>query len=347
MRPDPRLLPRLVEFHAFDPMPLPGARSDLYLPFEQLVGRNVESALRANAEAVQRTAVVGPVGCGKSSLIEFAFRSIGEEFAPIWVSAAHENDRTVQQPSEFARHIIRIVVGWAREADRMDPRQRKQFLVETSRSLPARTDTRQHSFGLKAALSWLTPQYTREVTETLAEPEIERSQAVVIESLDRLVEVIHSQLGRVPVIIIDDSDRWLRGGREASVEPFFRETCRMLAERNWAVVLAIQPEYQEAAGFQEAMSEGYINRSIAVPMLPDPATLGRLLNYRIRECVDGAELNDVFTSAAIEHLYQRYANGGSLRSALTVVDQALSTTIDGRRDRIDEVAVDEAAAGLR
>jgi hypothetical protein len=59
MPPDPELLPRLVAFHAFDPMPLPGARSDLYLPFEQLVSSSIASALRANAQAVQRTVVIG------------------------------------------------------------------------------------------------------------------------------------------------------------------------------------------------------------------------------------------------------------------------------------------------
>ena len=139
MPPDPQLLPRLVEFHAFDPMPLPGARSQLYLPFEEPVGNKIESVLRANAREVQRTAVVGPIGCGKSSLIEFTIQSLGEDFAPIWVSAAHEDDRTVQQPSEFARHIIRMIVGWAREVNQMHPGQRDAFLSQTSRSLPART----------------------------------------------------------------------------------------------------------------------------------------------------------------------------------------------------------------
>lgn len=344
------LLARLSETHAFDPVALPGYRTDLYLPFERLLGGEVETALRLQARETQRIALIGPVGCGKSSLAEYAFGEIGEGFAPIWVSAAHEQERTVEEPGEFARHLIRVVVGWTEEIGAMTREQREAFLSETSRMLPSRSSSRRQSFGLKAALGWLSPEYSEEIVETLANPELERSQAAVVESLDRLVELILDDLERVPIVIVDDSDRWLRiengPDRSGAVEPFFRETCRMLAERNWAVVVAVHPDYLSAPGFQEARRQGYLNRVLEVPRLPEAAALERLLTHRIESRVDDASAVDVFETEAIEQLYAYYVASANLRLALTIVDQALREAVDGDVERISASEIHEAALGI-
>src|SRR5207249_3625923 len=156
-------------------------------------------------------------------------------------------------------HLIREIIGWARDIKAMSNEERNAFLADTSAVLPARSRSHKQSFSLKMAL-WLEPSMSDEVEETLADPEIERNRGDWVDSLDRLVELINEDMRRVPVVIIDDSDRWLRlesNDRDNLLNAFFSDTCRMLAERNWAVVMAIHPEYCAAGSFREALQNGW------------------------------------------------------------------------------------------
>ncbi len=60
------------------------------------------------------------------------------------------------------------------------------------------------STTLAFALKWIEPRWSREIEQTLADPEIERARGDFIASLDRLIELIHEDLDRKPVLIIDD-----------------------------------------------------------------------------------------------------------------------------------------------
>jgi ABC-type lipoprotein export system ATPase subunit len=56
--------------NAFDSMPLPGARRALYVSFEELMESSIEASVRRDVKAARRVALIGPVGSGKSSLID-------------------------------------------------------------------------------------------------------------------------------------------------------------------------------------------------------------------------------------------------------------------------------------
>ena len=61
------LLELLDRANAFEPVPLPGNRRSMYVPFEELLAGNYERRLARDLRACRRTALIGPIGTGKSS----------------------------------------------------------------------------------------------------------------------------------------------------------------------------------------------------------------------------------------------------------------------------------------
>ena len=361
------LLRELDGSHAFDPIALPGQRALLYVPFEELVSGRHEGRVLDALRNTHRIALVAPIGAGKSSLIEYVVTLDAETFAPIWVSASHEDTRVLKDPPEFARHLIRQVVGWARGIRAMTEDERRAFLVETSRTLPSRTRRSRQSFSLKLALGWIEPGVSREVEETLADPEVDRNRADFVDSLDRLITLVREDLQRTPVVVIDDSDRWLRlatADREALLDGFFGDTCRMLAERNWAVIMAVHPEYCAAPAFRRALANGYFGVQIDVPQIRDAAGIKQVFDVRIRIAAQAAAerlameagtrpvaavagADDVFEAGFESILFRYYrATGGNLRSVLTVAQQALQEAIGMDEAVVGNASLREAVLAL-
>ena len=314
---------------------------------------------------------MGPIGSGKSSLIEYVFGQGDDDLAPIWVEAAHQDESVLTDPPEFARNLIRAIVGWAREAGAMDEGDRRAFLEQTSRTLPNRTQSSKQSSSFKLALRWIGPEWAREVAETMADPEIERGREDFIASLDRLVDLIVEDLGRTPVVVIDDSDRWLRlesGRRDPLLTAFFTDTCRMLAERNWVLVMAIHPEYCATAAFRTAAANGYFNVQLGVPMIDRSEAIRAIFDARIRTLsnalaetnlleagisaadIDGvrtASVDDVFEPGFETILFEFYAaNEGNLRTVLTVAQQATQEAIGLGESMVSAASVREATLAL-
>lgn len=362
------LLAVLHSRHAFEPVAQPGHRGQLYVPFEKLVGGRHEALLSDSFRATERVALIGPIGSGKSSLLEYVTRAGAEQLAPIWVSVGHESDVILRDPSEFARHLILEVIRWARDSRTMTVEQRHAILNQTTSTLPTTSRTVRQDFSLSLALGWLEPGISREVEETVAVPPVERARGEFITSLDRLVDLVRSDLGRVPILLIDDSDRWLRldgNVRDAVLEGFFVDTCRMLAERNWAVAMAIHPDYCSTTAYRTAAGNGYFTIQRGMPTLETPAVLGSLLaararsvaedenEYRsLREGRDPIPPVAVPADAAFENgcdvLLHKYYEGSdrNLRAVLTVVQQALSEAVGLGETRITVAALRESALSL-
>jgi hypothetical protein len=305
-------------------------------------------------------------------MVEYVLGQGGDDFAPIWVSAGHEGERTLKDPPEFARHLIREIVGWARDAGQMSEDGRREFLLETSSTLGSRSMARKQTLSLKLAVSWIEPGWSNEVEETLGDPEVERNRGDYIASLDRLVTLIQEDLGRTPVVIIDDSDRWLRlpnGDRDALLEAFFADTCRMLAERNWSIVMAVHPEYCAAPAFRDASANGFLNVQLDVARISRPESIRTLLERRFDAVVASAEeqqlfelgldprdlpeagqasVDDVFEDGYEALLLEHYdASDSNLRAVLTVTQQALQETINLDEAVITNAAIRDAALSLR
>jgi hypothetical protein len=368
---DVSALRTLNAMHAFDPVPLRGYRTSFYLPFEEMTGAKTESKLGTDIANGQRVAVVGPIGCGKSSLIEYVLATRSTDLAPIWISAAHEGEGTLTDPPEFARHLIRQIVGWATETRQMSREEREAHLAASSRVHASRASTRKTTLSLKLALGWLEPGISDEVTETLANPEVERSRGDYVGSLDRLIELIHDDLRRTPVLVIDDTDLWLRFDgevRERVLNAFFLDTARMLAERNWAIVFGVHPEYCALAAFRTASQNGWLSTEVSVPELTSPDSIAALLDLRVRTCLDAAteaemleegvppELfadvaalgaDDVFESGYEDVLFAAYRQAdANLRIVLTVAQHALQDTFALGEARVSAAALREASLRL-
>src|SRR5262245_50493688 len=188
---DSALLRWLEYTHAFDPVPIPGFRTSLYVPFEQLTEKPCESRVARAVVSSQRTAVIGPVGCGKSSLVEYVLATErATSLAPLWVSAAHEGDETLVDPVEFARHMIRQIVRWADQVGAMTSEDVVATRAESASTYARATRMRADTIGLRLALKWIEPRWSREVAQTLADPKVTRSRTDFVDSLDRLVELI-------------------------------------------------------------------------------------------------------------------------------------------------------------
>lgn len=362
------LLAVLQARQAFAPVAQPGYRTHLYVPFEELVGGRHESLLRESFENTQRVALIGPIGSGKSSLIEYVTSTGADVFAPIWISVGHESDEMLRDPPEFARHLIREVVRWARDSQAMADEQRRALLAETTPTLPTVMHAQRQDFSLKLALGWLNPGFGHELEETVADPAVERNRGEFVASLDRLVELIRDDLDRVPIVIIDDSDRWLRLDgtlRDTLLDGFFVDTCRMLAERNWAVAMAIHPDYCATRGYREGAGNGYFTVQHGMPQLESPNALRQLFAVRIQSVAEAeteyraleegvdpippitVEVVDVFEEGFDALLHEYYeASGQNLRAVLTVAQQALLETVGLGEELVSLASLRDAALGL-
>jgi hypothetical protein len=338
------LLQALDAWRVFESMPLPGQRTPLYVPFEHLSGVECERQLTDAVVDIRRVAVVGPVGSGKSSLIEYVFSQTSEPLAPLLVSAAHEGVTTLTDPTEFARHVIRQTVRWADEVGAMDAEEQHAALTSTALRYGASSASASYSVGVKLAAKWIEPSWSREVVNTLADPEVERSRAEFVESLSRLVELIYGW-GRTPVLIIDDFDIWVNvaaNGDQASLDAFFVHTCRMLSERNWGIVLSVQPEFCGLASFRDARAQGFLNDQVELPHL-SPSSLRRILDERISYAaesadeqaqVEGSDVRlapansaDVFDEGFEEFLFTGYRRDWNIRPVLRIAESALRASV--------------------
>ena len=226
------LLALLSRESAFDPTPLPTDLAALHVPFDTLTsGHETEGALRAAAHSSGRVALVGPMGSGKSSVLAHVFQP-DEGFAPIQVSVAPEHEETVTEPGAFAQHVVRVVSTWAADVEMLSEKEREQLLraVSDRRVLPSRSAGTRG--GIAVQLPWLAKaELARELRSELQTSEgIARSAAEQLAALSRMFGLIRT-VELTPVLVIDDSDRWLLRGepRPDIVAAFFGRIVRELS----------------------------------------------------------------------------------------------------------------------
>jgi hypothetical protein len=353
------LLRALDARRVLESMPLPGTRSDLFVPFGRLAGVGVEETVRPSLADLRRIALVGAVGSGKSSLLEYVLLTTADPLAPLWVSAGHEGERTLTDPTEFARHVIRQIVRWAAPLGRMTTTEERAALVSTSAKQPSATTATSQAIGLKIAAGWLEPSWSREVVNTLVDPEVERSRSDFVDSLRDLVELIHAW-GLRPILIIDDFDIWVStavGGDESKIGMFFEQTCRMLAELNWGVVVSVQPEYCGLPSFVAAREQRYLNERIELPQL-DASALRKIFDERVIHAVTSenelatatgkperlaaSSAYDVFEPGFEHVLHGRYRLDWNIRPVLGIAETALRNAI-AEGDELVSIAALRAA----
>lgn len=340
------LIRKLIEVHALNPTPRGDEIVEFYVPFDDLLGnKRTEASLLEAMNTGTRAAILGPSGCGKSSLCEWVLGAPGDAFAATRVPVAVERDETVTDPQAFAQHVIRTVSKNAVDSALISKQQRDHILRGSGDRIvrPGRETTKKSGLGLPHWL--LKGELANEVTSYMESIDQPRSTTSVVDALEYLANLIASH-DLQPVFVIDDSDAWLtvEGVRDRSsiVNDFFGRVLRMMAELPCGLVVAVHNEYLGTVGFGQA--EGFLERMIQVPRLPDPETAARLVERRIQTCDETATWASVFSGEAVGALFGYYAGAGqhSVRKLLQAAQSGLHLAAEGDADTVTEEMVDSA-----
>jgi hypothetical protein len=340
------LIRRLIDARAFNPTPIGDEIIEFYVPFDDLLGyERTESALTQAMNTGARVAIVGPSGCGKSSLCEWVLGAPSGAFAATRIPVAIERDETVTDPQAFAQHVIRIVSKQAAETELISKSDREAILRGSGDRMvrPGRQVTKKTGLGLP---DWLLKgELAREVTDYMESIDQPRSTTTILEALEYLINLIaHHDLR--PVFVIDDSDSWLNvdGVRDRStlITNFFGRVLRMMAQLPCGLVVAVHNEYLGTPGYSQA--EGFLERRIDVPELPDQEGVARLVDHRIKTCDDSATCHDVFDTSAIHALFGYYkgAGLGSLRKVMQTAQTGLHLAYDAGAEHVTAETLESA-----
>ena len=236
---------------------------------------------------------------------------------------------------EIQRHIARARTGCAQRGPnpRSRPSARRTVLLpqigsptrssnslDDTRSMcrpsrsPARDGVSRRGADARAisgsVSAWLKGELAKEVgrqteTETLISL-WEKTEVIAL-----ILERIHGDLLQ-PVIVFDDSDRWLATTDSETVSVFFHEVVRWLTDLPAAVVVATHSRYLELGAARTDPPEvdllEFLDMRIVIPRVPSAATLARILERRIARNIEDtshahATLSDAVTEQAVEALF--------------------------------------------
>lgn len=340
---------------AFDPEPPPSELAACHTPHRSLGGEDVEGQMTELLVRFARVGVVGPVGCGKTSLARFVAES-SATLAPIYLNVAAEDHDKVSTPRGFLELLVSHLADAAAEAsgggawlqDRL--LRRGQPTADLAGVERGRT--------LKLGASWLASgSVASDLVKTLPPREAYRTIGQMAGPANEALDAIRAhQL--VPVLVADDTDRLLRlpgDDGEALFQAFFGEVLRALVDQlyDFALVVAVHDEYRERDGYGDLVS-GRIEHHVEVPALTGAAQLATIVDtraqYLLRDPADpeagsytGAEL---LTPDALDELFSLYERGHarSLRRTLAAARSAIGLAVDEPAERVDARHVQAAAS---
>ncbi|MCY4632408.1 MAG: hypothetical protein OXE75_16220 [bacterium] len=322
------LLAHLAGRYAFDGTPMPHDLGAYHVPFDLMLGRDhVEARLQSAAVGGERVALIADSGTGKSSVVRYVLGPDAPDVAPVLVpvNALGEGAGT---PDRVADEILALFGRYARQVT-------TEAVTGSSRRV---TEARRQSDGIGLDLHWLRVGRAKEVERQTATDSLitlrEKSEAI-----DLTLRGI-PQDGLQPVVVFDDSDRWLAGGGREMVPQFFREVVRWLTDFPTSVVVATHTRYLEPDGGRAANLLEFLDTRIEVPRVPSADMLGRVLERRITRNTEetphsDAVLSDVVSDQAIEALFDHYSQNVPLRRALQTAHIALADAVSAGAQTID------------
>lgn len=328
----------LAELNAFNPNPLHATLSALHVPFDQMLGTGAcEQAVQRAVRQGRRVALVGATGTGKSSVIGHVLGPLVEGVAPLTVPVALERPEVATEPAAFAEHLSALIARWVRFAQ---PRDAGQVEAITGRRRPA---TQRFSI----APSWLETKLELGYELQRAAEQPAASATARITQAAQLLDLINAD-GLVPVIVLDDTDRWLASSWQPDSvrlrQGFFGRIVRLIAdELGAAAVIAVHPDYLTDPAYREA--QGFLEPVVTVPSLPGPDAVAAMLRRRCELALDGirgrspATIPDPITPAGVATLYDGYARAGTgniRRDLMLPATGALALAVDDLADVIDE-----------
>ncbi|MBA3363175.1 MAG: hypothetical protein H0T07_02080 [Actinobacteria bacterium] len=232
------------------------------------------------------------------------------------------------EPRAFVQHVIATITRWA--SPELFTQAEREGLERSSaarRSQRGAERMRKFHIGIPG---WLADAgFALEVRTTGEDIEHRMGAGDAISEARRMIDLFRSH-GRAPLLVIDDSDSWLRIpelDRTHVANSFFTKNVRMMAtELDCGFVIAVHEEYLELPSYQEV--ENLITTSVWVPRFEADVAgraIRRILERRIEVHGVQTPLGAVFESDALDGLEWHYHTGanGSLRDVLKVADRAL------------------------
>ncbi|HEY2259997.1 MAG TPA: hypothetical protein VGH45_09805 [Solirubrobacteraceae bacterium] len=343
------VLERVLAAHALDSKLRDVDLADYHVPFDAVHGyRRVESELARAVGVYERTAIIGPIGCGKTSLARYVLDRLPEQsrIAPIWISVAFDGPEVVTDPRRFAAHVVQAIVKQAQAAVGLDARARARILAGASerRQLPG---VRRRTGGHLSAKWWaLGGQLGRDVTRTLEGVDLQRPLADMLDAADAALAAIAAH--RLdPVLVVDDSDTFTRlagiEDRTPLIASFFGPVLRAIADLRTGIVVAVHERYLGMSAYRDA-DDGLLETPVVVPELVS-GHVERILSRRVEFAAPGYGARDLFTDAALEELYAIHRGPArrNMRLTLSVCHQSLLISAQSDLDRIDSAAIAHAA----
>jgi hypothetical protein len=245
-------------------------------------------------------------------------------------------------------HLTSVLASFAREAALLDDRQRDEALGRITAQRPV---GRSGALSSRFTIGWMGAQLGAELARQAEQARsISRSATETLETVHQMVEIIRQE-SLVPVLVFDDTDRWLSGsayaGSEGIVTSFFGRVLPDLAELRCALVVAVHRTYLDDPLTRTAIQRT-LDTPIEVPSLKSARAIALVIASRIRAHTepDGsyASVRDVLTESAIDRLFGHYTRGlrGELRGVLGAVHIALAEACDGRSELIGPELIDDA-----
>jgi hypothetical protein len=345
----PNVVELVLATHALDSKLRDLDLADYHVPFDEIHGdRRVEAELARAVGVYERTAIVGPIGCGKTSLARFVLDRLPEEsrIAPIWISVAFDGPEVVTDPRRFAAHVVQAIVKQAKAAERLDPQAREQILTAASERRPLAGVARSTNAQIGANWWALNTQIGRDVTRTLDGVELHRPLADILDAVDSALGAVSAH-GLHPVLVVDDSDTFTRLGRVEDRTPliasFFGPVLRAIADVRAGLVVAVHERYLTMPEYRAA-NDGLLETPIHVPQLVR-AHVERILDRRVDFASPGRGALDLLTSDALAELYAIHIGPAkhNMRLTLSVCHQALLASAQNGDPQIDAPAVGHAA----
>ncbi len=328
-------LEMLRDNYVFESSP---ARDDLgllHVPFDDLIGS--ERTERRLGGAVRRgecTALIGVSGCGKSSVVAHILGPAVEGVAPLVIPLAAMPANTIDTPAHLVDHLLGTVTRQAvNVAAAID--------IELSVATRIETEISARRSRVAAGWGWLKGDLAREVGQQTT---MERD-ATFSDKTDALIQVLAliAEGELQPVLVFDDTDRWLRNGGLTLMRGFFGEGVRWLLELPAGLVVAVHPDYFIESPRQQLLQ--FVDTQIEVPVIPEPAHIAAILARRVEVYaeVERPDLCSVFADDTVGAVHDVYLNTGSLRRAIQVCHSAVHEALDAGAPQLTAAHIKVAA----
>lgn len=330
------VLQELRSHHAFDPTPRFHDLGVYHVPFDSMHGTNrVEHRLRQGALNGERIALIAESGCGKSSVISHVLGPTSEQVAPILVPV-HGLEREAARAQCVADAIL---LELNRQAERAGRSPASTARVMGDRRSVTRQDNHERGAGV-SLLGWLNAKIANQIVEQTTTTEA-NSLAAKVEVIHQCLAPIHAD-GLMPVVVFDDTDRWIGDTDAAIALGFFGNAIRWLSDLPVSVIVATHRNYLESSAQDEAHLT-YLDTRVDIPRVPSIDELTRVLQKRVeahtgnaQNVKDPARPGDAIDESAVARLFDLYEAGVPLRRVIQVAHIAVVEAVDSNSEVVTD-----------